>query len=75
MQNGPVQRMRRRRRLERRKRRAEQVWVALSGAVKCYTCQTYQVSGRMVDGVLFCDGCDSTHHFVWPTRVQEWHAP
>jgi hypothetical protein len=53
---------------------AEAVWVALSGAKQCKTCGSFQVSGKMVSGALFCDECDSTLHFDWPTGTTVWHA-
>lgn len=66
--------MHRRRRLARGRQQAEQVWIALSGAKRCNTCKTHQVSGRLVLGTLFCDNCDAQLHFIWPRDAVVWHA-
>lgn len=66
--------MHRKRRIDATRTVAQEVWIALSGAQLCRVCGTYQVSGRTVSGVLFCDECDSRLRFPWPSGAQPWHA-
>jgi hypothetical protein len=69
-----MRRMLRKRIDKERQMQAEAVWVALSGARKCLSCEEFRVSGKIVNGTLFCDECDSIVHFVWPPEAIVWQA-